>query len=230
MRNDTESHVESRATLIRLCVVEGSWHSDSRYRLTRLLLGPYENYYRPTRRVDVENVGIEELARRHRASISWGMSSGVVALLGTCSGAELRIECTLEDGTTKIRVVAVLVVRRVDSSIIVRCTRTVARNTDRSVAKISIGASNDDLEVSTCLAGVQCVVCCDGSSPQGAFDECCAGRVQAATTRLDGRVALEVEIECDTSFHGVTFCCTCVSVILFQGAESQRTISGSNSQ
>jgi hypothetical protein len=107
--------------------------------------------------VDVKNVRIEELTGLHWSSIGWRMGQRIFALLTASGGAELCIEGTHEHGTAEIRVIPVLVVRGVDSTITVELSTIVARYTGHRVIRISVGAGNDDLKLIHEPTRVHCV-------------------------------------------------------------------------
>lgn len=109
------------------------------------------------RLVDVKNIRIEELTCLYRGTIGRGMSPGVVTLLRASSSTELGVERTLEDSTAKIRVIAVLIIRCVDSRVAIVHSRAVARNTSYCIARVSVGSCYHDLELTAKLSRVYCV-------------------------------------------------------------------------
>jgi hypothetical protein len=78
------------------------------------------------RGVDVKNVCVEELTSLHWSSIVWRVSQRVLALLTASSGTELCIERTNEHSTAEIRIISILIVRGVDSTIAVVFSTIVA--------------------------------------------------------------------------------------------------------
>lgn len=158
------------------------------------------------------------------------MSSRVIALLSASVGAELCTEGALEDGTSKVCVVTILIIGRIDSIVAIRLSGTVARHLSDCVAQVSVRTSDGDHKLFPRLANVHSIPGGHRATPQDASDSRGAGRVQTIASGVDCWVALKVKVVGNATVHSVTDGRASIGVVSLQGREAKIAIAGTDCQ
>lgn len=169
--------------------------------------------------VDGQEIGIEEIA-----SIICAIRARVAVVVSGCSCAGSSTLSGIVDAGkilhTDIGVLACSIERSVDGTTELSGSVKAGNGVRGVVLGVAVGASDDDVELITVLALVDCSFGGDTRAPESAFDVGEGGWIRASGTWIDGGVTLEVDVKGSAEVGGIAELLAFDSVVGLEGGET----------